>query len=242
MNCWKVDRREVNKEEIDAAWLKKIAETTTHCEDKNTPSRQQSLQNLWSPSMETPKTGVSSIDLRLREVSVTSPTLLFGNSAAGRLALSEEEDGEEIPSTNLTNPIEFSSAGEERLSTAIGFTTAAGKRVKSPSKEAIQRNKAVILSGTMDADNDGQPETLGGFTTGSGKKLEQPSEASMLRARKIINQQKEKPTNPTSSRLQAIVEEDARGSIRWKNALKCAPCRDIDMAILSGVYVFLIHH
>ena len=237
MNCWKPRKNPNSMEEIDSVWLDKINGSSA-CKERRTPSKPLDLQHLWSPSMETPKTGVSSIDARLKEVSVTSPTLLFGNSAG--MATLTDEDEDDLPMTNLPTAIGLEYPNNNAAQTSIGFTTATGKRIRSPSKEAIERSKILVLSENTHENIQCNTPALMGFTTGSGKLLAQPKEASLIKARSIIEDLEDDLTVSALVRIKATVEKGEAGNILWKTAFKCAPCRDIDISLLSGVYLHLV--
>lgn len=150
------------------------------------------------------------------------------------------------------------------VTTNIGFTTGSGKKIKSPSKAA--REKADVIMKMVDSTpppKEAVPETpkmASGFTSASGKSLKTPSTNSVAKAeallKDIVLQSPCPDPSPLSRKLCSSPAKrlsDAPQSVAkqikfdqlisrefkatsWREYFKCSPCRDLDLAVLSGVY------
>lgn len=226
-NC-KSEDQSYSAQEIDQAWTAKLNAQN----EQKTPKR-SGIHAQWSPSLETPKTGLSSIDARMTRIAVTSPGLFNSPLQQPNLLPSEEDDSLFLPCPN----------------DMLAFTTGSGKRISSPSKEAKTKSKSIIEQVRLEFEEKSEPLMANdqeisnaphfvGFVTGSGKKIQAPSIQSTPKTRLLVDECKAQPS-PKQARLHVSIDTKLTSSqnakILWEDGLKCSPCQDPEMALLSGV-------
>jgi hypothetical protein len=211
MHNWAPRMTRPSEHDLETAWAARFTDTAA-----TTPKKHhQSIHDAWSPSLDTPQTaGISSIDQKLNKVSMTSPSMLF--SGTPQQSLLSDITTDEDPASQQPAPI-------------IGFTTGGGKKIKSPSKDALEKSKNIMFDL--------------GFTTGSGKKIEPPKEPALADLLFSNESPKRKlsvvsETQPIvkASRLHASVSfSDEKALFNWENGLKFVPYNELDDVLSFGV-------
>jgi len=207
---------ELDPEDLASCWLKMFEEPSTgEASDQSIaiPSTiagltQSQLLSQWRTDFETPLASRTQDRLNL-PLTPRSPILFSVQDDTHHQNLDLDDDYEYVADEELfgipsqstraqRNVVEAGSPTRKRTLDepapllALSFSTASGKRIKSPSKKSLASAQKIIeqVADSLEVpsmDSEAKEPLITAFTTASGKKIKSPSKKSLEQAQKIVN-------------------------------------------------------